>query len=113
MMIPNTSGMLSRYLGMNGYSEPRFAKPVPVRCAVVKIDNMTAKSSVRTDQSASHGSIEEDTTVAVVLFRPNVKIADGDQFEILGAKLRVSGVQPRNNVLGKHDHNEVSFGIMP
>lgn len=111
MMIPNTTGMLSKFIGLNGYSEPSWAAPKLVRCAVVDLGTVVKKTSVRTDQSASHGTIEEETAVAKILFLPNVGITDNDKFSILGIDLVVNGVTPRNNVLGKLDHFEVDFGI--
>lgn len=113
MMIPNTFGMLSRFTGMNGYSEPSYAAAVRVPCAVVHVNKIVAKTSVRTDQSASHGAIEETTSVSKILFQANVAIGIEDKFEILGVKLRATGIQPRNTVLGALDHNEVDFGILP
>jgi hypothetical protein len=112
MMIPNTTGMLSRRLAQNVYSEFTYAAPVQVRCAVVDFKEVIARTSVRVDQSATRGNTEELTMVAKILFPPSVGIQEDDEFEIMGKKMRVLAIQQRNNVLGQHDHDDVDLGIL-
>lgn len=107
--MTNNSGLLSRRGTRNVFSEWTYTAPVSVDCAVVKLVDKVSKTSVRTDQSGSRGNAEEETTVANILFPPEVGIRLDDQFLIDGIKMRVIGVQPRHDIIGDHDHDEVTL----
>lgn len=113
MFIPNTTGMLSRANGRDVYGQFQWSAPAQVRCAVVHLNKLIQKTSVRTDSSASRGNAEETIATAKILFPTSVAIGAEDKFEIQGFKMRVTAIEPRRSVLGKHDHNEVDFEILP
>ena len=81
------------------------------RCSVVKLVASAVKTSVRADSSSSRGAAQEVVSDAILLFLPSASIKIDDKVEIAGFSLRVSGVHPRFNVRGVHDHNEVHFEI--
>lgn len=81
------------------------------RCSVVKLVSSAVQTSVRADSSSSRGAAQEVVSNAVLLFLPSVAIKIDDKVEIAGFSLRVSGIHPRFNVRGVHDHNEVHFEI--
>ena len=112
LFMTNNTGMLSRRGAQDIYSQFTYAAPVRTACCVVKLADLAKKTSVRTDQSGSRGSAEEDTVSAMILFPPSVRIRKDDQFEIAGMKLRVIGVQPRFDVFGGYDHDETTLGAL-
>lgn len=107
--MTNNAGMLSRRAGANLYGEFTYATPVRVKCAVVKLIDKTAKTSVRTDQSGTRGNAEEETVQANILFPPSVAIKQGDRFVIAGISMRVTGIDQKFDILGAHDHDEVTL----
>jgi hypothetical protein len=111
MFIPNTFGYLSRSLGPDKFAQDSYGPRRSVACAVVHLKDVKQKTSVRTDTSASRSHAEETVMTGKVLFPTSVAIAKGDKFEILGRTLRVIQIEPRNDVLGRHDHNEVDFEV--
>jgi hypothetical protein len=113
MFMPNTTGLLSRHTGRNQYSEPAFAAPIAVPCAVVDTLHKVQKTPVRADSSASRGASEEQLAAYKVLFPKTVSIGINDKFQIDGLTLRVIGITPRRSVLGMLDHFDVDFDIHP
>lgn len=111
MFRPNKFGLLQRRTGYNGFGEPLFSPQVRVRCAVVSLNLNTAKTSVRTDSSATRGNAEEDTSTAKILFPIDVRIGKEMKFEIAGQQFRVMDVQPRFAVNGRHDHDECMLTV--
>ena len=80
-----------------------------MKCAVVKLEQTSEKSSVRADTSASRGNANEITAAARLLFLPPVDIAMDDIVVIRGIKLKVVNKQTRFDVFGRHDHNQVDL----
>jgi hypothetical protein len=78
---------------------------------VVKLPLTSQKTPVRADSSASRGAADEDVIQGILLFKPAVAIAMGDRIQISGMELRVASLQPRWNVLGRHDHDEVGVEV--
>jgi hypothetical protein len=110
MFLPNTTGLLTHKTGQDRFAQATYAEPKTVPCGIVHLNKAAAKTSVRTDSSASRGNAEEQVSVAKILFPITVAIVAGDKFEIQGITLRVLTIEPRLDVLGRHDHNEVDFG---
>jgi hypothetical protein len=105
-LIGNTSGMLSRKVGNTRRGEPLYGEPVSVRVDVIHLTKGDAKTSVRTDSSASRGNAEEEVASAKILFQVSARPVPGDRFVIDGVPLEIVGVEPRRDVFGKLDHYE-------
>lgn len=111
MLIPNTTGQLSRRTGTDIYSQESYAAPVTVQCAIVQLLTKIQITKVRSEYSATRANAEEEVSVSKILFPASVTIEDQDKFTISGVELRVTGVQERRDVFGNIDHFEVDFGI--
>jgi len=107
--MTNNSGQLLRRQTQNVFNEWTYAQPITVPCAVVALVDMVAKTAVRTDLSATRGTAEEETVMAKILFSPSINIREDDQFLIAGIKMRVDKIQPRYDILGRHDHDEATL----
>lgn len=107
MFIPNQSGLYTRRLGTNAYAEPIWSRPVRVACAVVRLQEDQAKTSVRADTSASRSSAEETTQAARILLPASVRPATGDRLEVGGRTMMLTRIHPRYSVMGGLDHYEV------
>lgn len=110
MFLPNThADIYRRTAEVNNFGravyEPR--KSVPV--AVINMRVGSQKSSVRADTSASRGQMEQMEGDAAFLLPIYVQVAEGDVFHKDHLWLEVSSVEPRRNLLGQLDHNEVAF----
>lgn len=113
MFIPNNTGMLSRRLSNNLYSEISYDTPIRVECGVVRMPVTAQQTSVRADSSASRGAADEITSNARILFTVNVSPQINDRFEIAGFKLRCVSREPRYSVAGILDHYECTFEATP
>lgn len=112
MFIPNTFGLLARRTTRNIHSEWSYGVAKRVPCAIVHLTKGAEKTTVRADSSASRGNAEESVAAAKILFPTSVNIQVNDRFEIKGVYLRVVKIEPRNDVLGRHDHNEIDLEIL-
>jgi hypothetical protein len=111
VLLPNTTGSLSRKLAKDVYAQLSYAAPVTVPCSIVHLTTKAIKTPVRADSSATRGNAEEEVSVSKILFPTTVTIGYDDKFEIGGVALRVIGVEQRRDVLGNLDHFEVDFGF--
>jgi hypothetical protein len=109
-LIGNTIGQLTRKIGTSRRGEPIYAATSEtVPCDLIQLRARVAPTSVRTDQSATHGNAEEQVADARVLFRVEAHPQRGDRFKIDGVVLRIEGVEPRRDVFGKLDHWDTSL----
>ena len=108
-LIGNNVGFLTRKIGSTRQGEPRYAESA-TRCLVdvVRLVPSLAKTSVRTDSSASRGNAEEEVATAKILFQVPSKPGKGDRFVIAGTVLRIESVEPRFDTFGKLDHYEAT-----
>ncbi len=109
MFIPNTKALVYSHRGYNLYGEPDFNEPVEVPCAVVKLDVISEKTSVRTDSSASRGNANETIAKSRILFASGYAVDIGDKIEISGVLLIIVSVFARLDVSGKVDHYDCSL----
>ncbi|BBI61676.1 hypothetical protein HSBAA_29820 [Vreelandella sulfidaeris] len=72
---------------------------------------ISEQTSVRADSSASRGRGQEVEANSIVLLPPTLPIAMGDLVEVMGYSFEVESIQPRLNIMGRHDHNEVGLKI--
>lgn len=109
MIKPNVSCQIESVTSRDLYGAEKLSKPRQSFCNVVRLVNLSVKTSVRADSSASRGSSEEIQSTSRLLFLPIEKIDIGDKVEIAGFTLKVDSIQPRFTVAGAHDHNEVDL----
>jgi hypothetical protein len=107
MFIPNQTATLLRKTGRNIHGRENFAEGVPMPCSIVSLTARTVTTSVRADSTASRAAADEEVLQAKILVPVHVSIKKGDVVLIAGNRVEVSGIHPRFNVLGRHDHNEV------
>lgn len=83
------------------------------RCAVVKLEEIQMKSTVRVDSGATRGGAEESKAAAVLLMKPTSKVEVDDTIEMpaSGVRLRVMKKRFRYNVMGKLDHFQIEAEI--
>lgn len=104
---PNLTCQIRRLSATNVYGEEELGQPVTAQCAIVKLRRFVETSSVRADSSASRGTAREIQIEGKLLFPYATVIAENDQVEVSGLKVRVIGVFLRHDLRGKPDHLEV------
>ena len=108
---PNVSATIRRYQGTNLFGEPSWGDVENVRIGVVHLAAQAAKTSVRTDSSASRGNAEERVVVAKILFPVLAQPRVMDLVEFAGQTMMVKSVEPRIAVTGRLDHLECEMEL--
>lgn len=108
---PNTTASLLRKAGRNIHGRQSYSAPVPLPCAVVSLDERVVQTSVRADSTASRGAAEEEVLQAVILIPAKTEIAEGDVIKILGRNIEVEGIEPRLDIFGQLDHQQIRGNI--
>lgn len=109
MIRPSVKCTIERTAGYDVYGKPALSAPMTTRCSVVRLSSESIKTSVRADSSATRGAARETEMIARLLFLPSVGISVGDRVTVSGLSLKVAGVQPRFNIQGRLDHNQVEL----
>lgn len=109
MFRPNTFCFVSKRVGFDEWGREKYTDKKRLPCSVVRLRATREKTSVRADSSASRGRGMEIVSDSVVLLPPHFKVEIGDHLEIMGLHLEVETFQPRLNIMGRHDHNEVGL----
>lgn len=108
MFQPNVLCTLTRASGHTDlYGNPMFDPPRPAKCGIVKLVSRDQNVTVRADSSASRGAAQEMVADALLLFPPVYGVKNDDVIDVIGVKLKVTGVFPRHNVNGQIDHYQV------
>lgn len=97
--------------GSDIYGKRQYTAWRKVRTGVVKLTEVSDKTSVRTDASASRGSAQELKADARLLFPTSVVLNPGDRVRVHGMLLTVKSVFPRHSVTGHFDHWQVDCNI--
>lgn len=108
---PNRTALLQTRTGTNMHAEPIYAAGVTVRIAVVHLNKSVAKTSVRTDSSASRANASEVISTSKVLFALDRLPKPGDLLEVAGFRLVITGIEHRFAVDGRLDHYECDLVI--
>lgn len=112
MFRPNISALLHKKLDRRtAFGKEMFFPPVPITLAIVSLGTVVTESSVRADSAASRGSAEITQLQAKLLLPAHAVVKKGDVVEVQGHLVEIAGVAPRNNVVGKLDHWEVSGNL--
>ena len=111
MFRPNLKCQVAKLLGADMYGKRTYGDYTTQSFAIVKLEQKTDKTSVRTDSSASRGSAQEILADARFLFPKNVDLAEGDRIKFGGFTLTVVSVWPRHRVTGELDHWQVDCNI--
>jgi hypothetical protein len=112
MFRPNQSCTIKVSSGKTDvYGQPLPATSYPERCAVVKLDIKSVKSSIRADSSASRGNAREVESDAVILLSKNTRANIDDIILVAGNTLRIMSKFPRFSVSGVLDHHEITATI--
>lgn len=112
MFIPNTRAYWLKkadkrtLTGKDSFSAPRL---IPL--SIVSIKDTSAPTSVRADSSGSRGAAEQHEAAAKVLIPPQFAIQRGDVLRIADMKVQITTIEPRRDIFGKLDHNEVDCEI--
>lgn len=104
MFRPNLTCLISSSSGTDVYGRAMPGVAVTELCAVVNLNIVSNKSSVRADSSASRGSAMEFESNSIILLTVRTKARIDDVIEIDGFKLRIIGMAPCHDVAGKLDH---------
>lgn len=109
MFRPNQNCQIQKSSGKTDvYGMPVPGRKVNERLAVIELNLMAVKSSVRADSSASRGNAQEMEVSSKFLLAKNT-IADIDDILIYGGNsFRVVSIFPRHDLQGRLDHHEVT-----
>lgn len=111
MFIPNTTCTLRRLTGTDVFGKPVYDSPKTVPCGIVRLEEASKRTSIRTDSSASRGNAMEETTISRILFPANVRVKQGDSIIFGDFSLLVMSVWPRVSIAGKIDHWQADLKI--
>lgn len=111
MFRPNLTCETAALIGTDVYGKRTYDAWVSRRFAIVKLEQSSDKTSVRTDSSASRGSAKEILADARFLFPANVILHEGDRIQFGDFTLTVTSVWPRHRVTGELDHWQVDCDI--
>lgn len=111
MFRPNLTCEVSVMGAADGYGRRLYTDWKRVPFAIVKLDQGSTKTSVRTDSSASRGSAQEILANARFLFPIHVVLKPGDRVKFGDFILTVQSVFPRHSVTGRFDHWQVDCDI--
>lgn len=100
---------LSRKTGNNRVGEPIYGETQSLRVGVVHLIRQIAKTSVRTDSSASRGNAEEKVATAKLLLPVSARPRNGDRLIVVEMKMRIENIEPRFDVFGDLDHYETTL----
>ena len=111
MFKGNIKIKIEKLAGYDEYGQPVAAPAKVSRCSIVKLATERAKTTVRTDTSASGGNAHEIISDARILVNINADIAQGDKITVMGVTLRVDQLFRRNDVNGKPHHHQVDCSL--
>jgi hypothetical protein len=112
MFIPNTNAVLLRKAAKRDiHGRESYGPAIPIRVSVVSLAEAVVESSVRADSTASRGAADQAVLQAKLLVLPDILLGRGDVIQVLGRNVEIASIQPRVDVLGSHDHNEVGGNI--
>lgn len=111
MFRPNLTCDVAVMTGQDLYGKRTYGDWVAKRFAIIKLEQSTDKTSVRTDSSASRGSAKEILADARFLFPKDVVLKEGDRIRFGNFTLTVKSVWPRHRVTGELDHWQVDCDI--
>jgi hypothetical protein len=107
MFLPTSKLRIQQTSGYTAYGQPKPVRWVTEACAVVRLRVSAQKTSVRADSSATRGAAEETEADGVLLLSHTTVVKMNDLLEVRGLKMRVTGIEPRYDLFGQHDHTEV------
>lgn len=110
MLNPNLVAQLYVAQGFTKFGQRNYAaSPVDAPCAVIKLAPTVKKSAIRTTETASRSSADEELDPAVLLFPPSVTIHQGDKVVLFGNTLICKGVSPQITLDGLIDFYQCEF----
>lgn len=110
LIQPNIDVVVTKRGGHDMYGQEMPGREIKSRCSIVKLLSGMERTSVRTDSSASKGSAHESVSDAVLLFPPDIDIEFGDKvtLAVTNTHLKIIGIFPRHDVVGRLDHLQVT-----
>jgi hypothetical protein len=109
MFRPNLSCVIQKTSGKSDvYGMPLPGEDHKERCSIIKLNVKNARSAVRGELSASHGSARELESDAVLLLTKTTIAAIDDVIVVAGSTFRIASLFPRHNLQGKLDHYQIS-----
>lgn len=110
MFIPNTfADFYRRSNTADNFGRFTFAPKRSIPCAIIHLNVSAKKSSVRADTSGSRGQAEQMEGDARFLTPVYAPVEEGDVFFKDDLWLEVIEVEPRRNLLGVLDHNQIEL----
>ena len=109
MFRPNQNCLIQKSSGKTDvYGMPVPGRKVFERLAIIELNLVAVKSSVRADSSASRGNAHEMEAVAKFLLAKNT-VAEIDDILLYGGNgFRIVSIFPRHDLQGRLDHHEVT-----
>lgn len=109
MFRPNQNCHIQKSSGKNDvYGMPTPGAKVAERLAVIELNIMSEKSSVRADTSASRGNAQEMEVVSKFLLTKKTVAEINDVLIYAGHSFRVKSLFPRHDLQGMLDHFEAT-----
>lgn len=110
MFLPNTrADLYRRSTESNNFGKHEYSTRKSVPCSVIYLNVASKKSSVRADTSGSRGQADQMEGDARFCFPLYVALQIGDAVFKDDTWLEIIEIEPRRNVLGQLDHNQVEF----
>ena len=111
MFRPNLTCKISVMGDTDVYGKRLYGDWTTAKFAIVKLEQTSQRTSVRTDASGSRAFATEIVADARLLFLPNVVLKPGDKVKFSTFTLTVDSVFPRHRVDGTFDHWQVDCSV--
>ena len=114
LLILNTPVTIYRKGKSNSVGEALEGDGIPMKVAVVTLNDTSSQTPIRSQQAASAGRASIDLANVKLLFAPGAEVKMGDRVQLYDLSLRIINVFPRANMFGRRDrgHLEVTLARM-
>jgi hypothetical protein len=114
MFEPNLIGAIKKRVGRDVHGQAVLGREISCPFAIVNLEVMAQKTSVRADSSGSRGSADELTADRLrILISKFVSVAIDDVFIFEGASYVITSKHTRRSVMGDVDHYQCDLEILP
>lgn len=107
--IPQIYGRIQSVAGFDRVGRPRFGPPRRVGISVIRNEQQSKTTSIRTDKSGSQGNADEVVVKGRLLLETHSNPKIGDLVSFMGETHRIDKVFPRLDMDGLINHYQVDI----
>ena len=104
-----TSAKLYTVSGYDQYGQVTYNPVLLVKCAIVKINDLSQPSPIRSEASASHGRADEDFGDGTILVPFNTNVNNYDRIDIFNQTFQIINVSPQIDSFASVNHIQLTI----